>query len=89
MSAPISASILAFGIAVNKIVLIVRAGNVPHLPLAIMKDEVGLINASALMTVSRNRVRRYYICGGLPLSKSGSIPMWSFTAQRMRCLLPR
>jgi hypothetical protein len=43
---------------VNKIVLIVRAGNVPHLPLAIMKDEVGLINASALMTVSRNRVRR-------------------------------
>src|SRR5205807_365981 len=49
--------ILALGIAVDQIILLVRSRDVPHLPLAIVVHEVGLVYAPVLPLFSRNEHR--------------------------------
>lgn len=46
--APVCAPIGAFGIAVNQVVFVVRTRYVPHLPFAVVIQEIGLVDAAVL-----------------------------------------
>src|SRR5262249_36091781 len=73
--APSGAAIRAFGVPMNKIVLLVRSRDVPHSPHPIVIDEVGLVHASVFPLFVRDKYwfRLILPLGAVPLQEANRI----------------